>query len=912
MLILGLLCVHTALAVVFKSTTTDNYINWFNEWFTFEAGFDRVITGIDSYHENHSEDRRWRFYTATADGLKCRPLSWTDYKNGFDGELHLSCGENQALNAVRSEHSDEDSDRRFKFRCCDITSGGKYYIDSVHHTHLLHSWDKVINEKCNPNSVMVGLTSYHNNHHEDRIWAFKCGIVQEGKKPIVTYNNPQLSPYINSFHHEFYYTTPMDKFMKNRRDGWCFDARNPDVPDIRACDANQKTQEWTYNEGLRQIKNGNGMCLYLRDNYRPKTATCDPSDEHQQWKYDPRTGHVEGVGPNARLCVAPYVGWGVVLMRVCERARHPFASWDLSPGGHQAMVGIKSYHDNGKEDRRWQAWTVSTPGLACWPNNWTEFQNENDAVLDFACPHNQIMAGFAGVWSKKNKDRRFRFRCCDVSASDFTVSNVRQTGLANWYDNNLDHACARNEVMVGIHSQHDNKKEDRIWTVKCGTLTKNEPDWDDCTEVTVVDAQIGEVQSGGRKTVEVAEYTTWFEACGNSNAPSMNTLYIENQKSESKTETLELSRSLEESFLFSATLETTLKLSTSVTAAVNGAVASSSVTNSLEFGLKTAFTTETGVTMSSSETKATATEDVKVNVVTSESVFQPEPYQWREVRASYIEQEVTVPLRLKAQCKRKDGKKKEVWIESTVTAAAHSQINVSFNDRTAECKNSYYKNCECVPGLQSDFLSDHHCQVHPFMPGHPGCYVYKGANCGNGQGLGASKPQPAIPVCDDPERCPNGGVYYDYPLDPYVWEWSYVPCGGERKYPGDPGYSGPEYEDMVEKVDNKHCYDGYTNGGSLGGDVYSTRISAIIACDNINRKTPGTCYGVYDTDCDSSGKFYLCSNDMSKLKSKGDSCIWKMQDQYTGRGRRLDTKVDELDAPFREEMHAVERNLKEQ
>jgi len=421
-----------------------------------------------------------------------------------------------------------------------------------------------------------------------------------------------------------------------------------------------------------------------------------------------------------------------------------------------------------------------------------------------------------------------------------------------------------------------NGKEDRRFHGLCGTLTQNPPDYDDCSEVNVVDVEVGKIETGDRKTKSVAKYTVPFKACGNSITPGMSTLNIETSTSVSKTESLELGKSLEQSFKFSSTIETSFKISKSVTAEVSKGVASVSSTVGMEFGLSASFTTENGKTMSSSETKTTETGKVDVNVVSFSNTFDPEPYQWREARASYIQQDVIVPLRMKAQCKRKDGKTKTLWIDSKLTAAAYSQVEVDFVDRTNECPQSYYKKCECVDQLKSKFITRDGCQTHPFFEGHPGCYVFKGNKCGNGQGLGTAEPVSFVNVCTDAESCPQAKLYIDYPLDEYVWEWSYKPCGGDQYYPGDPGYTGPPVNDMVLPRNGKHCREG--NHGTLGSYAYDSKVQAILACDAKNQQRPGTCSGVYDPSCDNRGKFYLCDNDPYKTSS--DSCIYEMQDQY--------------------------------
>merc|ERR1719499_478268 len=129
-------------------------------------------------------------------------------------------------------------------------------------------------------------------------------------------------------------------------------------------------------------------------------------------------------------------------------------------------------------------------------------------------------------------------------------------------------------------------------------------------------------------------------------------------------------------------------------------------------------------------------------------------------------------------------------------------------------------------------------------------------NCGNGQGIGAAEPPKGVSaICSNPRDCPDAKFYYDYPLDNTMWEWSYVPCKGDRYYPGDPHYVGPSINDMVFIKEKQHC-----NEQTLPGEMFDSKVTAILACDRINKQHGGVCQGVFDADCDGSGKWKLCNN----------------------------------------------------
>lgn len=757
MLIQGLFA-QAVFGLTFEHSRSGNANGWDGS-FNYAPGSNRVLSGMKSWHDNYKEDRIYQFYYTSKSGMSCSPDSWTAYQNEWDGTLNFACPSGQAIAGVSSYHNNDKQDRRFRFKCCSITSGGKFKIVQVDTTAFLNSWDAVVDAKCNSNSVLVGLYSYHDNGTEDRRWKLKCGSVDE----------------VN--------VVPESRFV---------------------------------------VLRGQSITGFLN-------------------------------------------GWD--------------AAFSYTAPANTAINGLYSYHDNDTEDRRWRVRYVSMDGVQCSPGGWTAYQNEWDRNLDFTCPTNQVLAGFGSYHDNDTEDRRYQFRCCSVASSGFFVTGTRYTGWGNDMDGVLDTQCGRGEMMVGLNSYHDNDKEDRRFRLRCAQVKQNAPDYDDCEAVDVVDAQVGQPQLGSGKINTVNHYTTDFQACGNPNVGESGILTIEKTQELSNTESLELSESMEESFSFSETKEFHFSMGTSITADPDGFLGSNEITTSFEMGWKTGITSTKGFTMGSSSTKKSETTTVEVNVMSSTQEFKPVPYQWRRVRATYVSRTVSIPVKLKLQCKRKDGDYKYKWVDSVFKNGGYSHVTVEYQDKTDECPQSYYKKCECATGLLSEFNTVDGCSVHPFMSAQKGCYVYKKHGCGNGQGLGVSTPRPTVDICDDPARCPMAKHYWDYPLDPTVWEWSHVPCGGSQ-FPDD-----EPIEDMMTKLTLKHCYQ--TRLSTTG---YSTRNAAVQACAAENDASKDSCLGVYDPSCDNTGSFYLCAN--QPLRTSSSSCVYDMIN-----GRRREEVFNHLLAP---------------
>jgi len=139
----------------------------------YNPGQNRMITGFYSKHDNKREDRRWKFYSGYASGVVCSTRSWTDWVNWWDDTMSFECAGNEALQRIYSYHDNKREDRRWKFKCCRVSSNA--HLISGGWTDYKNDWDSKLDYECpNSNTVVVGIKSYHDNKKEDRRWKFKC------------------------------------------------------------------------------------------------------------------------------------------------------------------------------------------------------------------------------------------------------------------------------------------------------------------------------------------------------------------------------------------------------------------------------------------------------------------------------------------------------------------------------------------------------------------------------------------------------------------------------------------------------------------------------------------------------------------------------------------------------------------
>jgi len=161
---------------IHKVSVTSSWSGYQNNWgkhMHFTAGANKMITGFYSVHDNRSEDRRWRFYSGNSREVQCQPQRWSDWKNDMEGVLRLDCPANQVLYGIESYHDDRWEDRRWKLQCCRVSSNVLVQRKGI--TDYLNNWNGVLQWWCpEADQVVVSLNSYHSNHHEDRRWRAQC------------------------------------------------------------------------------------------------------------------------------------------------------------------------------------------------------------------------------------------------------------------------------------------------------------------------------------------------------------------------------------------------------------------------------------------------------------------------------------------------------------------------------------------------------------------------------------------------------------------------------------------------------------------------------------------------------------------------------------------------------------------
>ncbi|KAK0058741.1 dermatopontin 2 [Biomphalaria pfeifferi] len=133
---------------------------------------------------------------------------------------------------------------------------------------------------------------------------------------------------------------------------------------------------------------------------------------------------------------------------------------------NQIISYTSSIHDNRKEDRRWE-FLCRTAGKthSCIDSGYV---NEFDEPIVYTCPGNKVMVGAHSYHSNKHEDRKFGFYCCDIKGK--SPRNCYDTGYVNDWDQKLTLVVPEGKAIKAAFSHHDNRREDRRWKYQICTL----------------------------------------------------------------------------------------------------------------------------------------------------------------------------------------------------------------------------------------------------------------------------------------------------------------------------------------------------------------------------------------------------------------------------------------------------------
>ncbi|CAH2276563.1 Hypothetical predicted protein [Pelobates cultripes] len=167
MTLVFLLGLTTTLAAP-QGKINERWVNDYDQLLFFSCASNQSIRSITSIHDNKREDRVWDFFCQNtfSNPGSC---TWSGYANNFDEELYFICPFGSVLRGMESFHDNSKEDRRWKFECC---TGEVQVTSNCQWSGYVNEFDGYLKWDALPNFYLVGTRSYHDNGKEDRRWQY--------------------------------------------------------------------------------------------------------------------------------------------------------------------------------------------------------------------------------------------------------------------------------------------------------------------------------------------------------------------------------------------------------------------------------------------------------------------------------------------------------------------------------------------------------------------------------------------------------------------------------------------------------------------------------------------------------------------------------------------------------------------
>ena len=128
-----------------------------------ECGNRKAFYRVRSEHSNKREDRHWEWSCRTIATSTFDDTYWTDYVNDWDKRFFFSCKANYIMCGVESYHSNDREDRRWKFKCCHAKS---HFTRNCELSDYVNDFDRTMDYNVGGSNVITGAYSYHSNDQE--------------------------------------------------------------------------------------------------------------------------------------------------------------------------------------------------------------------------------------------------------------------------------------------------------------------------------------------------------------------------------------------------------------------------------------------------------------------------------------------------------------------------------------------------------------------------------------------------------------------------------------------------------------------------------------------------------------------------------------------------------------------------
>eukprot|EP00043_Microstomoeca_roanoka_P014551 m.144440 g.144440 ORF g.144440 m.144440 type:complete len:1730 (-) comp16042_c0_seq1:350-5539(-) len=323
----------------------------------------------------------------------------------------------------------------------------------------VNEFDGYLFYRCSYGSGLTRLYSYHNNHNEDRRWGFECASAGSGGTGT-TVSSGALNYHL--FDQPISYYCPSGYFLdtlesshdNNKEDRvWHFECRKASALFTWDCTTTSYLNSF---DNPLDYTAPSGRFITGLFSYH------DNNKEDRRWgvqtcqvQCDINSNHVlvDGTRRCTGISSSTIPNWAYV-----NDFHDPFY---VQCSSNQGITRVGSYHDNRKEDRRWR-FTCGSIGASdsavssTWSTaQWTSLQQGHS----FFCPSNSYLGGLKSIFSPQKYDRIWSLKC--VSLRYASLGSCTDSSYVNTFDNAMDYSAGATRVITGMSSYFSTSTRDR-------------------------------------------------------------------------------------------------------------------------------------------------------------------------------------------------------------------------------------------------------------------------------------------------------------------------------------------------------------------------------------------------------------------------------------------------------------------
>ncbi|CAH1230859.1 DPT [Branchiostoma lanceolatum] len=134
------------------------------------------------------------------------------------------------------------------------------------------------------------------------------------------------------------------------------------------------------------------------------------------------------------------------------------ATFQFECPGCQVIRRISSVHCDHTEDRVWKFVCGSVRGLSRFDEEfWSGWINNFDGAMDYQCPFNALITGLRSEHNNRREDRRWNVKCSRKLGME--TFKCALTPYANSLDGEMNYSVSSDYYLRGLHSYHSNQQE---------------------------------------------------------------------------------------------------------------------------------------------------------------------------------------------------------------------------------------------------------------------------------------------------------------------------------------------------------------------------------------------------------------------------------------------------------------------